>query len=173
MTRKATDTEPDPKKRPRVSVRERRFQHPFGESAPDIEFKDTSLKARWFSEDVRNGQVYRAKKDLGWEHVTPEMIANLDSLGAHSVNVSNQIVRGPRGNEYLMYMPKGDYERIQKAKTAENNRRMANPHAQRQEMLETYGANNPLGAEYIDQKVQLHADVRTTHERIQRTGELD
>lgn len=161
------------KARPRVSVRERRFQHPFGESAPSIEFKERGIIGRWFSEDVRSGQVYRAKRDLGWEHVTPDMIANLDSIGAHSVNTANQITRGPRGNEYLMWMPKADYDQIQQAKVAENLNRMKNPNRQKQEMLESYGGTNALGAEFMDQKVTLHANVKTDRERIQRTGELD
>lgn len=175
MPRAKNDTpETDATSKPRVSVRERRFANPFGESTPKIAFKRADITGRWFNEEIRNGQqVFRAKKDLGWEPVTPDMVADLDTLGAHEVDAAGHIVTGPRGHEHLMWMPTADYERIQRAKTAENNRRMKNPHAQHQEALEAYGGTNALGAEYASEQFKVTGATRTTKERIQRTGELE
>jgi hypothetical protein len=164
---------PAPKKRPRVSILERRLQNPFGEPSSTIEFKRQGIASRWFNDATRNGQIHRAK-ELGWVPVTLDMIANVDSLGHHALNPANQITRGERGQELLMWMPLSDREQIQRAKTVENNRRMGSPNQQRNEMLEAYGATNPDGAEDVSrQDVALTANVRTTHERIQRTGELE
>lgn len=165
----------DTKKRPRVSILERRLQNPFGEPSHTIQFKQKNLAARWFNDDARNGQVHRAK-ELGWEPVTVDMIANLDSLGHHAVNPANEITRGERGREVLMWMPKTDREQILAAKTAENNRRMGNPNVQRNEALEAYGQSDALGAEFVDSAGGVsHAigGVRTTRERIERTPELE
>src|SRR5689334_13052617 len=140
MPRKTTDETPE-KKRPRVSILERRLQNPFGEPSHSIQFKDTTVHGRWFNDDVRNGQIHRAK-ELGWEPVTLDMIANLESLGHHTLN-AGQITRGERGKEVLMWMPRDEFAKIQDAKTAENNRRMGNPNAMRNETLEAYGATNP------------------------------
>jgi hypothetical protein len=178
MPRKKTEDLVEPgaepaKKRPRVSILERRLQNPFGEPSSTIEFKDRGIAARWFNDATRNGQIHRAK-ELGWVPVTLDMIANLDSLGHHTLSPAKQITRGERGQEVLMWMPLQDREEILKAKTTENNRRMGNPHQQRNEVLEAYGATNPDGAEDVArQDVALTANVRTTHERIQRTGELE
>jgi hypothetical protein len=163
------------KKRPRVSILERRLQNPFGEPSSTIEFTDKTIAARWFNDDVRNGQVHRAK-ELGWELVTMDMIANKDSLGHHGLGPAGEITRGERGREVLMWMPKTDRDAIQAAKTAENNRRMSNPSVQRNETLEAYGRSNAEGADFIDSAGGVsHAigNVRTTRERIQRTPEVE
>lgn len=155
------------KRRPRVSIRERRIQNPFGEPSADIPLKDQLMTPRWFNEDARPGQIARAK-DLGWEPVTEEMVANTDRLGAYEKGAAGEVLRGERGREHLMYMPKDDRLAIQDAKTAENNRRMANPHAMRNDALEAYGDSNADGAQ-----VAYTGTVRTTKERIQRQPEVE
>src|SRR5262245_4234191 len=129
-------------RKPRVTILERRLQNPFGEPSQDIEFK-TGLKvtARWFNESARPGQVYRAKKNLGWEPVTHDMIADMDSLGAHQVDTAGAIVRGERGQEHLMFMPTGDYRQIQMAKTRENIKKMGDPGIVKKEVVEAAGKN--------------------------------
>lgn len=168
------ETVTTPKKRPRVSILERRLQNPFGEPSSNIEFRDRGIASRWFNDDTRNGQIHRAK-ELGWIPVTISMIANVDSLGHHAVNAANEITRGERGRELLMWMPSTDRDQIQRAKTVENNRRMGNPHVQRNEALEAFGKADPLGAEFVDSAGGVsHAigGVKTTRERIERTPEL-
>ena len=183
--KKTEDVGPDtPVKRPRVSIVERRTMNPFGEPSFDIQFKRKDITARWFNEDLHAGQqIYRAKNSLGWEPVTPDMIADRDSLGAHSIDAAGHIVRGARGSEHLMWMLRAEAQAIADAKVRENNRRMASPNAQRNEVLEAYGSVNPDGADIIsrsvrgmqvddDHPVGLHATVKDGVERIERNKDL-
>lgn len=151
------------KKRPRTAVLERRLQNPFGEPSMAVPFKELGLSGRWFNDAARPGQIHRAK-ELGWVPVTRDMVTNLDALGAHEINVSQQITRGDRGQEVLMYMPTEDRDVVQKAKTTENNRRMGNPNAQRKELVEAMGSHNPDSADLMDRAISLHAD---THDFIE------
>jgi hypothetical protein len=164
-----TETPEEPARpRPRVRVVERRLQNPFGEPSADIPMKDPSLVPRWFNEAARNGQIWRAM-ELGWEPVRKDMVADLDRVGAYTLGPGQTIRRGERQQEHLMCMPKTDRDQIQVAKTTENNRRMANPHAMRNDALESYGQINPRVAE----KMSVMGGVTTTLERIERTPELE
>ncbi len=160
------------KRRPRTAVLERRLQNPFGEPSMAVQFIEPGLSGRWFNDAARPGQIHRAK-ELGWVPVTREMVRNLDTLGSHEINVSEQIVRGERGQEVLMFMPTEDRETVQRAKTTENNRRMGNPHAQRQELVQAMGAHNPDSADLMDKAISLHADTHDFVETRQITPETE
>ncbi len=54
------------KKRPRVSVLERRLQNPFGEPSAPVRLKDPTLHPRWFNASSRPDNIWRAK-ELGLE----------------------------------------------------------------------------------------------------------
>jgi hypothetical protein len=156
------------KARPRVSIRERRLQNPFGEPSQDIPLKDKSLACHWFSEAVRVGQISRVR-ELGWEHVTKEMVVDLGRLGFYSLGPGDIICRGERQQEFLMYMPIADRDAIQAAKTKQNIEHMKNPNAMRNEVLNSYGELDPNGAD----RIQATGGVTVNQERIEVRPELD
>jgi len=159
------------KRRPRTAVLERRLQNVFGEPSMSVRFKDQSLVGRWFHDDPsRAGQIYRAEQ-LGWEAVTPDMILNIKTIGAHEINPAGQVVRGERGREVLMYMPREDREQIQAAKTSENNRRMRSGAVQRTELLEAMGQKNADTADFLDKRVKMNVDTHDFVETRQITPE--
>ena len=95
----------------------------FDHTSQAIRFKDPSLVGMWFNEAISPQQIYKAKMN-GWLMATIDMIENTDLLGVFSVNSSNEVVRGQRGEEHLGYMTKENRRRIDQAKTAENDRRI-------------------------------------------------
>ena len=157
----------DTKPTPRVSVLERRLQNPFGEPAVNIRFKRQDITARWFNDGARHGQVHRGR-ELGWQEVRPDMISDMDSLGFHTVSPANQITRGPRGEEVLLWMPSKDFEAIQMAKTRKNYEMMRDHAGQKAAMVQATAEK--FGDEAGD-FVTHHVGIRDTHERIQRTQE--
>jgi hypothetical protein len=112
------------KKKPRVSVLERRLQNPFGEPSSPIDLTDPAMVARGFNKAVGSQQIYKAKRN-GWDFVTPDMIADVDQAGGYRPSTDGQrMVRGEREEEVLMYMPKSDREQIELAKAKKNVRDM-------------------------------------------------
>ena len=161
------------KRRPRISILERRLQNPFGEPSQKIKMKQAGLEPHWFNEQTRPGQIHRAK-ELGWEHVTMDMIADPDSLGMHSLNAANHVVRGDRGQEYLMWMPSREYQQIQVAKARKNLDDMRDHSKQSRDMLnavaQKYGSH---AADYMSDKVKVVGGVTDSPERIEVTPEPD
>jgi hypothetical protein len=112
------------KKKPRVSVLERRLQNPFGEPSSPIDLHDGSLECRVFNKGVGAQQLYKARQK-GWEYVEPAQIVDLDQAGGFRVSTDGQrLVRGEREEEVLMYMPKADRLLIEQAKAKKNVRDM-------------------------------------------------
>lgn len=168
MAKQTETTEP-----PRVSVLERRLQNPFGEPAKEVKLKGSNIMPRWFNDDAQTGQVYRARQ-LGWQPVSMDMIADKDSLGFHQLNAANQITRGPRGQEVLMWMPKTDYEQIQMAKTRVNLDKMRDTNAQAREMIDAAGVRlGEEAAEFLDKHMDRRITVKTTREIVHRSAEAD
>jgi len=127
---------------PRIAILDRRLQNPFGEPSESIRFiprYQGQIEAHWFNEDVRNGRIFQARKQLGWQPVTPDMVEDLDSVGAHEVSVENKITRGERGKEVLMWMPAADYKQVQMAKTRINLEKMKDLRGEQKELLEEMG----------------------------------
>lgn len=127
---------------PRISVLDRRLQNPFGEPSGDIRFiprYQGQIEAHWFNEDVRTGRIFQARKQLGWQPVTPDMVEDLDSIGAHDLSPDNKITRGERGKEILMWMPKDDYKQVQMAKTRINLEKMKDLRGEQKELLDAMG----------------------------------
>ena len=158
---------------PRVSILERRLQNPFGEPSVNIRFKRKDITARWFNDAARGsgGQIHRGH-ELGWEDVTPDMIADMDSLGFHKVSPANQITRGPRGEEVLMWMPTAQWHQIQMAKTRKNYELMKDFDREKQQLVnaaaERFGGE---AGDYLNEHVGGTGYVKDTRERIQRLEE--
>ncbi len=159
---------------PRVSVLERRLQNPFGEPSVNIRFKRPDITGRWFNDGVRGsgGQIHRGR-ELGWLDVTPDMIADMETVGFHTVNPANQITRGARGEEVLMFMPTADFKAIQWAKTKKNYELTRDFAGQKAAIAEA--AAQKFGSEagdYLDANLGGGSGyVKDTHERIQRMQE--
>ncbi len=173
--KKLIETPARPATTHRVSVLERRLQNPFGEPSQTVRFKRPGLIGRWFNDAARPGQVHRGK-ELGWHPVTPDMVEDLDAIGAHDINVAGQIVRGERGQEVLMWMPEADYREIQMAKTRENRRLMGDPVRQKHEVVQA--ASRQLGdegADFLDRTIAAGGGpsgyIRDGYEIIERQPE--
>lgn len=104
---------------PKVSVLERRLQHPFGAPSEAIQLKEGRWALRWFSEAVRSGRIHQAQQ-LGWDFVQPEELRGQASdIGGQIVD--GRVVRGDAHNrEVLMKMPEADFHAIQDAKALKN-----------------------------------------------------
>jgi len=163
------------KRRPRVSVLERRVQNPFGSPSVEIELKDRSLKPRWFNNAIIADKVWRAKND-GWRVVLPDEVQDLEQIGAYGLAPSGgHIVRGTRGDEVLMVMDKGDYKQIALAKTRVNNERMGNPHKATPAVLEAaaHGGVSAETVDLMDKQVRTIGGVTDSYERIAVTPEAE
>ena len=160
---------PTEKQKPRISVLDRRLQNldmPFGEPAVAIRFKDPRLVGRWFNDDVRPGNIHRAK-ELGWESVTVDMVEDPDSIGSHTINPASQISRGPRGQEILMFMPAAAFHRIQIAKNKKNLEDMKDFSKEQQELLQAAAKKfGPEAAEFIEKHGGPVGSVVTDAERV-------
>ena len=104
---------------PKISVLERRLQHPFGAPSVPITLKDGQRWAiRWANDHVRSGRVHQILQ-MGWTFVTPEEIEGRAADFGFRV-LDGRIVRGEHGEEVLVKMPQRDFDLIQKAKAQKN-----------------------------------------------------
>lgn len=159
-------------KKPRVSVLERRLRNPFGEPSSPIDLKDPAQTCRVFNKAVNAQQMYRAK-NLGWEYVTPDMIADEDQAGGFRKSTDGQrMVRGEREEEVLMHMPKADRQQIEQAKAAKNSKDMR---MGRQKEAVVHAAANQFGGQAGDflNKTAIVGEVTDNYERILVTPEVE
>lgn len=176
-----------PKTPPRVDVIERSVQtdwdkmlediihkrerDPFGSPSKPIALTDPSLEPHWINRDKYPDAIPQAK-EKGWRPVRLDQIRDVDQLGEYGTSPDGFVVRGERGNELLMCMPRDYVKRIAAAKERENNRRMGNPFAQRAEAIEAFSRSNPDGADMLArQDVTPTGGVKDSYERIQVTPE--
>jgi len=161
----------DPPKKPRISVLERRLQHPFGEPSAPIDLKDRSMECRWFNAATGADHIWRAKRK-GWANVRPDDVQDLEQIGGYAVDVSGFIVRGERGQEVLMQMPRDDRRQIEFAKARLNTKNMGNPIATKNEIVEA--ASSQLGdeaADFLHHSGKVSGSVRDSYERVQRVDD--
>jgi hypothetical protein len=161
-----------PKKKPRVSVLERRLQNPFGEASAPIELTDPGLVCRVFNRAVNNQQIYKAQRN-GWEFVTPDMVVDVEQAGGFKKSTDGQrMVRGEREEEVLMCMPKSDREQIELAKAKKNVRDMQ---LGRQKDAVAQAAAQQFGGAAGDfvSTAKLVGTVTDSYERIAVTPEVE
>lgn len=120
------------KKAPKVSVLERRLENPFGSPSIEIQLRDGQKWAlRVINANVRSGRFYDVIHNKGWEVVTPEELPGKpEELGFREMD--GRVVRGERGEEILVKMPQGMFDKIQQAKAAQNLKGMG-----KKQMLES------------------------------------
>ena len=108
---------------PRISVIDRRLKNPFGTPSRDIPLageKRTWVVRTFCADPEHPNRHYDAVHRLGWMPLTREDLAvSVESLG-FVVSPDGRIVRGPKGEEVLMGMPKADYDAVQQAKSVAN-----------------------------------------------------
>ncbi len=143
-----------------------RLANPFGEPSAPIAMKDATRECRWVNGAIQNDHIWR-KKSGGWDGVTPDQLVDTDQIGGFNVSPEGYIVRGERGQELLMSMPKVVIKAIQLAKTAENNR-AGKPQNVRAGAIEAYGRTDPDAADAVSHQ---RVDIRDSYERIQVTPE--
>ena len=168
-------------KKPRVTVTERNLQtdldvltsdprykarmdNPFGQPSAPIELKDTSRECRWFNASIQADHIWRNKRK-GWDQVRPDDVVDLEQIGGYSLIPEGYIVRGERGQEILMSMPKVVRNAVQAAKTQWNNRNLANPNAVKSELA------SAAGEQFGDQAgefVATHVNLKENYERVER-----
>lgn len=160
------------KKKPRISVLERRLQNPFGEPSSPIDLTDPSLECRVFNRAVGAQQLYKAQRN-GWEYVTPAQLVDMEQAGGFRVSTDGQrLVRGEREEEVLMFMPKQDRALIEKAKAEKNTRDMK---MGRQKEAVVQAAATQFGDRAGDfmEKTRIVGSVEDSYERIQVTPEVE
>jgi hypothetical protein len=168
-------TEPVAKKKPRVSVLERRLQNPFGEPSSPIELQDSALECRVFNRGVSAQQIYKAKQK-GWEYVEPSQLVDPEQAGGFRVSTDGQrLVRGEREEEVLMYMPKSDRKQIEMAKAQKAQKNIRDMKMGRQKEAVVHAAAQRFGGEAGEflQKTNIVGDVTDSYERIQVTPEVE
>lgn len=146
----------------------KRIQNPFGVRSEEIALKDPSRVARWSNGAIGADHVWKHKQ-MGWDQVRPDDVADLDQIGGYNVSPDGFIVRGARGEEVLMAQPRVVRDAVQAAKIEHNNRNMGNPNRMKQELVEAAG--NSLGAEaadFLNSRIGPVGTITDSRERIER-----
>lgn len=157
----------------RYAVLERRLQNPNGQPSAPIDLKDPSQECRWFNSSIIADKIWRAK-GLGWEPVRPVMLSDPDQVGGFVLSPDGYVTRGDRGQEVLMAMPREWRQKIQWAKTRQNNKTMGNPGAMKAEVVAA--ASDRLGdeaADTLNRRMSIIGNVTDTHEIVQNIEGLE
>lgn len=151
----------------------RREAEPFGHRSRPIALTNPELVPHWINRDKYPDAISIAK-EKGWRGVRLSEVVDRDQLGDHGESPDGYVVRGERGNEILMCMPREYVERIQVAKVRESNKRIGDPFRARQDVIEAFGHSNPEGAELVAKgDVHLSGRVQTSREVIAVTPDRD
>lgn len=179
---------PNTPRKPRIAVTERgsqtgldvllsdprykaRIHNPFNEPSAPIALKDDSREARWFNGAIGSDHVWRAKRK-GWDQVRPDDVLDLEQIGGYQKSADGYVVRGARGEEVLMSMPKVVRAAVMHAKTQQNIANMGNPNATKREVVEAAGQQlGSEAAEYLNSRIGPVGGVTDTIERVERTVE--
>ena len=164
MAEKPTD-KPAAKK-PRISVLERRLKNPHGTPASEIDLTIPGMSPRWFNSDITSDKIWKAKH-MGWEPVTPDLLADKEQVGGFLKSPDGYVTRGQRHQEVLMYMPTADRDAIQMAKTRENLKAMNRREPVIEAAAQQYGDQ---AANFLT-NARVVGGVTDNYERIQSTPE--
>ena len=143
-----------------------RLSQPFGETSQPIALVDSSKECHWFNAAIQNDHIWQKKRG-GWDNVRPEDVVDTEQIGGFAVDASGHIVRGERGQEVLMSMPKVVIRAIA-MKKAEINKNLGRADKQRAGAIESLGQRDPEGADFL-QKAARRFDVNDSYERIEVT----
>lgn len=145
-----------------------RLQNPFNEPSAPIELTDATRECRWFNAALASDHIWRNKRK-GWDQVRPEDVSDLEQIGGYTRSPEGYIVRGERGHEVLMSMPKVIRQAIQIEKTRQNNRTVGNPNAAKAEVVRAAGSRlGDEAASYLDKHMGPVGTVTDSHEYVER-----
>jgi hypothetical protein len=138
---------------PRVTILERRLQNPFGEGSTPIRLKEPGWALHIF-DTSRPGRFHYAKREKGWEPVTPEDLEGSPEDQGFDI-LDGKVVRGERGKEVLMKMPQSMYDRIAMRKAEVTNQRNSPARLKSEVMEQTAAQYSDQAASYIDRNVTI------------------
>lgn len=145
-----------------------RLADPFGSPSAPINLKDSSRECRWFNAAIRNDHIWQKKRG-GWDQVRLVDVVDPEELGGYKESAEGFIVRGERGDELLMSMPKVVVRAIALRK-AELNKQLGKASNQRAATIEALGRTDDQGAEFL-RTAARRFDVKDSYERIAVTPE--
>lgn len=153
----------------RRDILSRRLQNPFGTPSQGIPCKDKDRQGKPLlvfhivNEDLYPGRV-RSSIDAGWEFATKDqIIGNPEDYGFEER--SGRLVRGERGKEVLISIPRGDYDLIQQAKAAKNLAAVSG-RATKNAIVERASAElGDEGASFLHQTIK-NVEITDTRERM-------
>jgi hypothetical protein len=115
--------------------------------------------------EIAADHVWRMRKVLGWEFATPEDIDG--AAEDHGFELRDgRLVRGLKGSEVLMKMPKADYDAVQQAKSDWNRRQALGNKETKATIVERASAElGDEGADFLNRSIS-NVKIEDTYERI-------
>jgi Fe-S cluster biosynthesis and repair protein YggX len=98
-----------------MRIIERRMVSPTVSVNHSIRLKNKGLVVRVFNGE-KAGRLYHAVHELGWRPLHIDEIEDRAQIGDISTSPEGYIVRGEKGREMFMVMPKDAFDRIQRKK---------------------------------------------------------
>ena len=141
----------------KLSVVERRLASGsvFTAASRPIPLKEPDLWVlRVVNTAISDDRLYAMQAEKGWVYALPEDLA-IDPVEVGLKVVDGRIVRGDKGTEVLMKIPKADYDAIVKMKDAENRKMTFGKKATKDAIMAA--ASQQLGdegAEFLSRTVQ-------------------
>lgn len=138
----------------------------FGTGSKPIPIKEPQKWViRNVNSKVSNQHVYNMRAEKLWEFVTPaDLDCTLDEIGYRELD--GRVVRGERGEEVLMKMPKRDYQEIQHDKDTTNRKTTLGAKAAKETILGAmHGAGDEQGAEFMRRALRT-AKIEDATERV-------
>lgn len=143
----------------------------FGTGSKPIPLKEPEKwEVRNVNSKVSNQHVYNMRAEKLWEFVTPaDLDCTLDEIGYRELD--GRVVRGERGEEVLMKMPRKDYKEIQRDKDKTNRAQTLGSKAAKQTIMQAmHAANDEQGAEFM-QRALKNATIQDGTERVPLSGQ--
>jgi len=138
----------------------------FGTGSKPIPLKEPEKWViRNVNSKVSNQHLYNMRAEKLWEYVTlADLDCTLDEIGYRELD--GRIVRGERGEEVLMKLPKKDYREIQRDKDRENRKQTLGAKAAKDTILGAmHAAGDDQGAEFM-QRALRGAKIEDSTERV-------
>jgi len=141
------------------------IQDPFGRTSTEVKLKDPAWVASWRNADYGDDHIYHLKS-IGYEHVRPEDVADLEQLGGYTV-IAGGIVRGERGKEYLLKIPRVVFRARQASKTRKNLEMMKDQKGEQYRALNAF-ADAGGDADAAFKQITPVGRVTDDYERVER-----
>lgn len=155
---------------PRIDVLERSIQNPLGLPATKIELKDPQFVCHWCNTELKGGTQLHYFTEHGYLKVRPAYLKDPEGF-QWNPSPEGFVVRGPRGQEILMYTTVQHAKARVRAKTEENLRRMRRTNA---EMVEAAGEKfGDEAADFLQRRTRAVGGVHDQIEVMERRDEAE